>query len=120
MTTKISRIPSLLADSSLGNIGQWQGRHNQAVLHLGLDSPKIFEAAIVYGLESWRRYAQDHQKRYESLIGDDGILGPHWQAIGLGLRGLLNGDCGPRLDCGTLDKFILDTLAANGCNTKEL
>ena len=44
----------------------------------------------------------------------------HWLQWGLALRGLLNGDVGPRLDCGTLDAWILDTLRDNGIETENL
>ena len=60
-----------------------------------------------------------HKARFESAIGEDYVLGPQWQAIGEGLRGLLNGETG-RLDCGTLDGFILATLDENGIDTETL
>lgn len=92
--------------------GDWKERHNAATMSLG----RPFESAIVHMLEAWARYADDHRARYESPIGEDYVLGPEWRDIGLGIRGLLNGETG-RLDCGTLDGFILDTLKAEGIET---
>lgn len=104
--------------------GDWKERHNDAVyFSLPVNRtapPRIFETSVVRMLEAWAFYADNHRVRYSTPIGDDGVLGPEWQAIGLGIRGLLNGDVGPRLDCGTLDGFILDTLAANGSDTETL
>jgi len=85
--------------------------HNEAI-----DWPKGFEAAIVKMLHFWEMYATEHQKRWESPIGEDYVLGVYWKDMGLSLRGLLNGETG-RLDCGTLDAFILETMRENGVET---
>jgi hypothetical protein len=87
----------------------WQTRHMAA-----LRTPTGFEVAIVEMLKAWALYADTHSRRYESKIGHD-VLGDEWAAIGRGIRGLLNGETG-HLDCGTLDGFIADTLAAEGCH----
>lgn len=109
--------------------GDWKERHNGAVAaminppltgHTLTPVHRPFEYPVAAMLHAWAEYADDHRTAYESAIGDDGVLGPEWQAIGLGIRGLLNGETGPRLDCGTLDGFILDTLAANGIDTETL
>lgn len=101
--------------------GDWKERHNAAVQTLAsYPNSRPFEQSLVAMLTAWAEYADDHRTAYESPIGDDGVLGPHWQEIGLAIRGLLNGDCGPRLDCGTLDGFILDTLTANAVDTEAL
>lgn len=86
----------------------WQDRHVDA-----LRAPRGFERPIVDGIEAWARYADTHRTRYESSIGEDNVLGGAWLDWGRALRMLLNGETG-RLDCGTLDAFILDTLAAEG------
>ena len=91
-----------------GNIGDWQGRHLQAVC-----SPRGFERPLVRMVEQWLRYADAHQKEHESPIGEDFVLGQYWEDIGDALRGLLNGQSG-RLDCGTLDAVILDSMQAVG------
>lgn len=98
-----------LANPRLPNTGNWQGRHNNAVT-----APRAgFEASLVAMLRGWATYAAAHEQAYESRVGDDGVLGPEWAAVGNAMLGLLNGDLS-RLDAGTLDGFIRDTLAANG------
>lgn len=107
---------SMKANPKLGNMNGWQDRHNAAIpTYNPLLRGIAFESAMVAMLRAWAQYADDHKARYDSAIGDAGVLGAHWQAIGLGLRGLLNGDCGARLDCGTLDAFIMNMLQVNGC-----
>ena len=86
----------------------WQKRHHQAEL-----CPQGFERPIYNMIAAWLEYADRHQKLYGSGIGQDGVLGHEWAKIGLGLRGLLNGETG-RLDCGTLDGVILGALKAEG------
>lgn len=61
-----------------------------------------FERAIAWHWKALADYAKEHQKRYESPIGDDAILGEHWKQSALAFLGFLNGDCG-RFDCGDLD-----------------
>jgi hypothetical protein len=92
----------------------WQARHNAA-----LTTPQPTEAGIVRLLHGWADYADIHKRRYESGIGDDGVLGPAWAAIGANVRTLLNGETG-RLDCGTLDSFICSTLTAEGFDPDQL
>jgi hypothetical protein len=101
-------------------IADWGFRHNTAVDH-ALDSRCVvrnFETSLVHMLTAWAVYAESHKIRYESPIGEDFVLGTEWRQIGLSLRGLLNGETG-RLDCGTLDSFILDTLKENGFGDNE-
>lgn len=83
-------------------------RHNDAI-----DHPKGFEVPIVRMLHFWEMYAVEHAKRFESPIGEDYVLGAEWQAMGEAIRGLLNGETG-RLDCGTLDGYILQTMREQG------
>lgn len=112
---------TMLSNRSLPNTGGWQDRHDAAVMsHLPTSYPnhltapsRAFETAIVRGLDAWRTYAEVHRYSYDSPIGNDHILGPAWSAWGLGLRALLNGQAG-RLDCGTLDGWILETMRQNG------
>lgn len=86
----------------------WMAQHNEAI-----DYPKGFEVPVVRMLLYWAKYAEEHNKRFESPIGEDYVLGPQWQTLGESIRGLLNGETG-RLDCGTLDGFILQTMRENG------
>jgi hypothetical protein len=103
-----------LANPRLANTGNWQRRHNEAVT-----APRAgFEAATVAMLRGWATYATAHRTAYDSPIGDDGVLGPEWAAIGHAMLGLLNGDL-QRLDGGTLDSFILNTLEANGAEVES-
>jgi len=92
---------------------EWQERHAMA-----MRMPRAQERPIVAMLKGWLAYAQDHRARFDSPIGEDGVLGPEWEAIGDALRGLLNGDCG-RLDCGTLDGLILNTMRENGVDVSR-
>lgn len=86
----------------------WVRRHLEA-----LRFPEGPEVPIVAMLRGWIDYANGHAKRYECGIGEDGVLGDEWEAIGKGLLGLLNGETG-RLDCGSLDGLIRRTLTAEG------
>lgn len=63
------------------------------------------EVPIVRMYDAWRLYAQNHQRRYDSPIGHDAVLGPAWAAIGSAIVDLLNGESG-RIDCGTLDRTM--------------
>ena len=103
----LSVVP--LANPRLPNDSGWQTRHNNAAVRPRAGT----EESLVAMLRGWATYAHVHKESYDSPIGDDGVLGPEWQAIGESLRGLLNGDIG-RLDGGTVDSFIVDTLRDNG------
>lgn len=59
-----------------------------------------------------------HEQTYEAPIGEDYILGSHWEAIGDALRGALNGQVG-RCDCGTLDGILLDAMKDAGIDVKS-
>lgn len=115
-------MASMIAtDKSSAQTG-WDMRHNVALgVSLGpsmaVHGPQSY--AIAQMLRAWENYAKAHQDRFESPIGEDYVLGPAWEQIGLGIRELLNGETG-RLDCGTLDAFILDTLEENGFDTDKL
>jgi hypothetical protein len=104
--------PSMYANPKYPNTTGWQDRHNAVVNQVSY-SRTSFEFALVAMLRGWQTYANTHRKRYGSLIGNDGVLGEPWQEIGRSIRDLLNGEAG-RLDCGTLDAFILNTLSDNG------
>ena len=109
----------LRAAEKTPDMGGWKTRHDSAI---GLARPsgvrKPFETPIAGMLHLWAQYAADHKAEYDALIGDDYVIGPAWEAIGDGIRELLNGQTG-RLDCGTLDAFILDTMRENGVDVEE-
>lgn len=109
-------MATLKANHKLPNDNGWQDRHNAAVMY---PRPLSSESAVVTMLKGWAEYAEAHERQFESKIGDDCVLGQEWEAIGVGIRGLLNGETGTRLDCGTLDAFILDTLSENGMDTSQ-
>jgi len=88
----------------------WAVRHMTATLR-----PKSFENPIVHLLKGWLLYADEHHRAYESSVGEDGVLGPEWEAIGQALLGLLNGSLG-NLDGGTLDHIIREALKQNDFN----
>lgn len=87
----------------------WLRRHVEA-----LERPIApFESAVVLMSQAWGLYALGHRNRYGSSIGEDGVLGPDWASIGRALLGLLNGETG-RLDGGTLDGWVRETMRTNG------
>lgn len=88
--------------------GYWR-RHE-----LAIDHPTGPERPFIGMLRGWLEYADTHRTRFESGIGEDYVLGPEWERIGRGLRAMLNGDLGRRLDCGALDSIILDALKDEG------
>ena len=83
-----------------------------------IGSGKGFASVLRRMLESWEDYAVRHRQEYESSIGDDGVLGSDWEAIGDGLRSLLNGDTSG-WDSGSLDHNILVTMREHGIDTSN-
>jgi hypothetical protein len=70
--------------------------------------------SIALMLQSWSFYLKGYQAQCpDNMLGDDYVLGVAWKDAGVAMRQLLNGSCG-RLDCGTLDGFICDTLREAG------
>lgn len=90
----------------------WDRRHNDAVIAPGR------REAIIPLLKAWARYADAHKSQHETLIGEDGYCGPYFEEIAHGINGLLSAELG-RLDGGTLNTFIRETLAENGCDPDE-
>lgn len=77
-------------------------------------NPQSFEIAIVGMIETWAKYADVYRIRHGSDSRlNDYVIGAAWKDIGRGILAILNGDTG-RLDCGTLDAFIRDTLQSEG------
>ena len=79
---------------------------------------KRMEAIIRDSIIAWARYGEQHWVLYHSHIGKDGVLGVAFKAMGNALRDMLNGNTG-RLDCGTLDKLILDIAKACDVDLEE-
>jgi len=71
-------------------------RHREA-----MEAPVGAEIPIALLWRGIVEYARRHERRFESPIGEDYVLGPHWLDMCRAFRGLLDGETG-RLDCGTL------------------
>jgi hypothetical protein len=131
MTTMTQNEIQGHANRTMPNTGGWQDRHDKAwgaVLVPNVHSfpprsekqaHEYIERAIVTGLKAWQAMAAAHEAANDAPIGEDYFLGPAWLQIGKGLRAMLNGYTGA-LDCGTLDSFILDTVAAAGFDPNDL
>lgn len=106
---KLSFIPKQWASEN------WAKAHLDAVSH-----PRPgFERTLITLLTGWLHYADVHQGQYASGIGSDGVLGESWAQLGAAMRGLLNGSLG-RLDGGTLDGLLADTLREQGFDPDRL
>lgn len=116
MTGRNQRYAYLMPASGAGNErNEWLRRHLWAI-----GNPRTeFERALVGMLLAWLAYADAHESAYGSAIGEDGVLGPEWAAIGVALHGLLNGDLG-ELDGGTLDRLLCAVLTQHGFDTETL
>jgi len=79
---------------------------------------RYFERGLVHSITGWAEMAAAHERMYDSLIGEDGVLGPAWKAIGESLITMLNGERGG-LDGGTLDRLIRDIADAGGITLGE-
>ncbi len=77
-----------------------------------------FGSALRSIIGGWAGYAIAYKAKCGSFVGEDGVFGPEWQAIGHALLGLLNGELGG-WDGGSLDANIRDCLKANGCEPEK-
>lgn len=93
-----------------GSESEWQRRHLNAIRSPFPEKERPF----LQMLQGWLDYAKSHEARFDSPIGEDHILGNAWIRLGLALNDVLDGDLGPRLDCGTLSTIIVDNLAEQG------
>ncbi len=64
----------------------------------------------------WARYADAYHNRFESPIGEDGILGAAWKAMGESI--LVNGDLAG-LNAGSLDALIRGIMANESAPAAE-
>ena len=90
-------------------LNQWKLRHAAA-----FRDPNPEELPIVSLVSAFISYAEHAKTKFDWDIGNDGVLGPHWLAIGKGIVGLLDGPMGTRLDGGTLWSAIDMTLKEYG------
>lgn len=110
-TTHRGLIAATLDERRTGNEEVRFLNHNAALARV--DHGASFERAIVDMIYALARYADDHHGRYESGIGQDGVLGADWAQAVNAVRGLLNGETG-RLDCGTVDGLLCKMLELEG------
>jgi hypothetical protein len=87
----------------------WKIRHAAAVRN-----PRSNEGPIVVSIQAWIDMALQHRAQFDRAIGQDGYASHPWAAIGVALRSLLNMSWGSRLDMGTLDAVLVETLEAEG------
>ena len=87
----------------------WSTRHNAAVNHPTKAEKGILDAC--YALEAM---AGSH-----AAISQDGVLGDCWLKILHGVRGMLNGETG-RLDCGTVDGWLVRLALEHGFTDEEI
>ena len=81
----------------------WRARHNDAA-YAPNSGP---EAAIVHLINALAEYGEAHWDAHgETLDGPDSFLTPAFGEAIAGVRALLNGDVGNRLDCGLLDSEL--------------
>lgn len=106
-------MATIFSNRKLPNRTLWQDRHDRAVR-----TPNGEEQGLVHMISGWQHYALRYTFAFKSHIGDDGVLGPAWEAIGDSLRTLLNGETG-RLDAGTLDGTILQTMEEEGIDVSQ-
>ena len=86
----------------------WKQNHIKAMVE-----PVRFEIPISSMLRAIQDYAALYRERFESTIGNDGVLGEGLKDMIQGLRVLLNGDCG-RIDCGTIDSKLCELAERHG------
>lgn len=110
----IALTDALYAEDKAAKPTGWDRRHNAEVKDTyrgirSIDAP----SSIIRMLDALAVYADEHARRYDSPIGQDGVLGDAWcKALG-GVRAMLNGETG-NLDCGTVDGAILAMVRAAG------
>lgn len=75
--------------------------------------------ALAAMLTGWAFYAEEHEKRFGSKIGDDGFLGPVWERQGSSILDLLNGETGG-FDGGSIDGNIRNFATFHGCDGGSL
>lgn len=80
----------------------FKGRRNSSETLMGLATSGPFDSALGELLRGLAQYADDHESRYGSPLGQDYVLGAAWETALRSAVALLNGETG-RLDCGDVD-----------------
>ncbi len=70
-------------------------------------------------IAAFGKYADQHNKRFESTLSEDYVLGAAWLDGMKAIRTLLNGDLG-QMDGGTCDTMICAMLFNEGFSDKDL
>ena len=96
-----------VAESTTAN--NWAYRHNKAVA-----CPTKAEKGILDACSALEAMAGSH-----AAISQDGVLGDCWLKILHGVRGMLNGETG-RLDCGTVDGWLVRLALEHGFTDEEI
>src|SRR5690349_16136152 len=73
------------------------------------------QPAILRMLIGAGAYADDYRKRFESKLGDDGVLGPAWEDIMRGIKVLLDGEL-HGLSAGLMNTCVCRMLTEEGIN----
>lgn len=73
------------------------------------------QSPIARMLDALALYADDYQKRYDTPLVEDYVLGQYWIESLKGVRGLLNGEIG-QLDGAFTDEIIVKLSLNNGFN----
>ena len=82
----------------------YAGRRGSSETLMGLATNGPFDSAIGEVLRGLAQYADDHESRFGSPLGQDYVLGAAWEQALRGLVSLLNGETG-RLDCCDVDRI---------------
>jgi hypothetical protein len=84
---------------------------------------------LIVMMDALIRYAKAHEKRFESKLAEDYVLGPLWLNAAKGVRGLLNGDGAlaheegwntDSKDNGAVEGMFWDAMALAGFKEEEL
>lgn len=84
---------------------------------------------LLFGMDGALRYAKAYEKRFESKLCDDYVLGPAWLSWVKGLRDLLNGDGAVAMergistdskDNGVIESIFWSAMSAAGFTEADL
>lgn len=73
---------------------------------------------VIVMMDAFHRYALAHEKRFESKLSEDYILGPAWLSGIKGVRTLLNGE--GQFDGGTLEGLFWAAMEVAGFSEEDI
>lgn len=76
------------------------------------------EEPVTVAMDALLQYAERHEKRFESKLSDDYVLGPAWLKAITGIRELLNGE--GQFDGGTLESVFWSAMDAAGFKEEDI